>query len=239
LDKQLRTQIKHDRFVEEVGHTVEYLQGHRSQVRKYGSIGAAVLVAVIAIYGFMSWRKSSRQEELRQASILQDAFVGEQAPPTGGKWFKTQAEKDSAALKAFSDVAAKNSGSKEGQLAQFYASTILCDQGKVPECEAGFKQVAEGSDAEVASLAKLSLTEIYQSQGKVAEAENYARQLLAKPTVVVSKEQAQIALARAIAKSKPQEARILLEALQALDRPAVTRAAVAVLGEMSGSGAPR
>jgi len=234
LDKQLRTQIKHDRFVEEVGHTVEYLQGHKSQVRKYGAIGAAVVVAGIAIWGFMSWSESGRKEELRKASIIQDAFVGDQAPPGGGAWYKTQTEKENAALKAFSDVAGKHSGSKEGQLARFYASTILCDQGKVTECEAGFKQAADGGDAEVASLAKLSLTEIYQSQGKVTEAEALARQLLAKPTVLVSKEQAQIALARSIMKAKPQEARILLEALQALDRPAVTRAAVAVLGEMTG-----
>lgn len=235
MDKQLRTQIKHDRFVEEVGHTVDYLKGHRSQVNKYGTIIGAALVAGIAIWAFMGWRESGRKEELRQASIIQDAFVGDQAPPGGGPWYKTQLEKENAALKAFSDVAAKNSGSKEGQLARFYASTVLCDQGKVVECEAGFKQAADGGDDEVASLAKLSLTEIYQSQGKVAEAETIARQLLAKPTVLVSKEQAQIALARSIMKAKPQEARILLESLQSLDRPAVTRAAVAVLGEMTGA----
>jgi hypothetical protein len=35
-------------------------------------------------------------------------------------------------------------------------------------------------------------------------------------------------------KTKPQDARVILESLQALDRPAVTRAAVAVLGEMMG-----
>lgn len=234
MDKQLRTQIKHDRFVEEVGHTVEYLQGHQSQVRKYGGIVAAVVVAAIAIYAFMTWQKSGRQEALRQASIIQDAFVGDQAPPTGGTWFKTQVEKENAALKAFNEVAGKYSSSKEGQLARFNAATILCDQGKTAECEAALKQAADGGDAEVASLAKLSLTEIYQSQGKVTEAEALARQLLSKPTVLVSKEQAQIALARSIMKAKPQEARILLESLQALDRPAVTRAAVAVLGEMSG-----
>ena len=234
MDKQLRTQIKHDRFVEEVGHTVDYLKGHQSQVRKYGTIGVAALVGVIAIYGFMSWRKSTRQEDLRQASIIQDAFVGETAPPGGGLFFKTQTEKENAGLKAYTETAATHDGSKEGQLARFYASTILCDQGKVAECEAGFKQAADGSDHDVASMAKLSLIEIYQSQGKLTEAEVLARQLLAKPSVVVSKEQAQIALARTLARSKPQEARILLESLQALDRPAVTRAAVSVLGEMSG-----
>jgi hypothetical protein len=235
LDKQLRTQIKHDRFVEEVGHTVEYLQGHRSQVRKYGTIGAAVVVAVVAIYAYMSWSKSTRQADLRKASIIQDAFVGDQPPPTGGLSFKTQAEKEDAALKAFSETASKHEGSKEGQLARFYAGTILCDQGKVPECEASFKKASEGGDHDVASMAKLSLIEIYQSQGKVADAEGLARQLLANPSVVVSKEQAQIALARATVKSKPQEARMILESLQALDRPAVTRAAVSILGEMTGT----
>jgi hypothetical protein len=235
LDKQLRTQIKHDRFVEEVGHTVEYLQGHRSQVRKYGTIGAAVVLGVVAVYAYTTWSKSTRQADLRKASIIQDAFVGDQPPPTGGLSFKTQTEKEDAALKAFNETASKHGSSKEGQLARFYSGTILCDQGKVPECEAAFKQAADGSDYDVASMAKLSLIEIYQSQGKVAEAEGLARQLLAKPSVVVSKEQAQIALARATVKSKPQEARMILESLQALDRPAVTRAAVSILGEMTGT----
>lgn len=238
MDKQLRENLKHDKFVEEVGHTVHYLQGHKEAVRKYGAIAAAVLVIAAAAYGFRGYQASQRQDELRKANAVLDAHVGPQNP-TGGLAFATQAEKDAASLKAFTEVAAKHAGSKEGNLARFYAATLLCDQGKIQECEAAFKQVIADGDANSASLARLSLSTLYFAQGKLPDAEPIARELVNKPTAVVSKEQAQIVLARILAKTKPQEAKILLESLQALDRPPVTRAAVAVLGEMMGQQAPR
>ena len=238
MDKQLREQLKHDKFVEEVGHTVHYLSDHKAAVQKYGGIAVGVLVLAIGVYGFMSWRESSRQEDLRQAALTLDAFIGDQSP-TGGLAFKTQAEKDAAILKAMTEVANKHEGSKEGQLAQMYATQQLCDQGKLAECESGMRKIASGGDQNVASLAKLSLAELLLAQGKAGEAETIARELVNNPTAVVSKEQGQLALARAIAKSKPQEAQMILQALQALDRPAVTRAAVALMGEVMGQQLPR
>lgn len=231
MDKQLREQIKHDKFVEEVTHTVDYLQGHKEQVKKYGGIVAAILVVAVGAYAFMNYQASKRQEDLRQASLVLDAFVGPQNP-NGGQAFATQADKDAAALKAFTEVATKHAGTREGDLARYSASTLLCDTGKVAECEAGLKQVTTSSDKAIASLGKLSLATLYVAQKKVDQAEPLLRDLVANPTAAVSKEQAQIALAKAIYKTKRQEAEIILKSLQALDRPAVTRAAVGVLGEM-------
>jgi predicted negative regulator of RcsB-dependent stress response len=239
VDKQLRERLKHDKFVEEVGHTVHYLQDHKSAVKRYGGIAAAVLAVVIGVWTFMNWRAGQRQEDLRQAALTLDAFIGDQSP-TGGLAFPTQAEKDAAVQKAFSEVAAKHPGTKEGQLGRYYSATQLCDQGKVAECEAGYKQaIQDGSDANVTSLAKLSLATLLISQNKMDEAEKVARELVNNPSPVVSKEQGQILLAQTLLKSKPQEARILLEALQAVDRPAVTRAAVALMGELTGQQVPR
>ncbi|MBI3678791.1 MAG: tetratricopeptide repeat protein [Acidobacteria bacterium] len=233
MDRQLRQQIKHDKFVEEVGHTVEYLSEHKAAVRKYGGIVLGAVVLAGAGYGFMRWQENSRQAELRIATQVLDAYVGE-VSPYGGPVFKTQADKDNAALKAFSELASKHSGAKEGQIARYYTGTLLCDMGKIAGCEAAFKEAAGGRDGNVASLARLSLATLYQSQNKLNEAESVLRQLVNNPTAVVSKEQAQISLARVISKSKPQEARQILESLQALERPAVTRAAVSALGEMAG-----
>ena len=232
MDKQLRNQIKHDKFVEEVTHTVGYLQQHQDQVKKYCVVAAAVLVVIIGIYAFLNYRQSQRQEALRQATLVLDGFVGPQNP-AGGLAYPTQSEKDAAALKAFSEVATKHNGTREGDMARYYASIQLCDAGKLAECEAGFKQVVGSSDKNVASLGKLSLATLYTAQKKSEQAEAIFRELVNNPTAVVSKEQAQIGLARAIQQTKPQEAQIILKSLQGLDRPAVTRAAVGVLGEMT------
>lgn len=237
MDRELRQQIKHDRFVEEVGHTLEYLSEHKQAVRKYGAIAGAAILVVAGVYGYLSYQRNARQQALREAARVLDAFVGENNP-LGGLSFKTQQEKDAAAVKAFSNVATKYAGTKEGLIARFQAATILCDQGKLAECEAGLKEVAAGSDANTASLAKLSLADLYDLTGRKSQAEILLRELMSNPTPVVSKEQAQLALARTISKTKPQEARTLLESLQALDRPPVTRAAVSVLGEMMSQSAP-
>jgi hypothetical protein len=62
-------------------------------------------------------------------------------------------------------------------------------------------------------LAKLSLAQIYFSDGRTAQGETALRELIAKPTVFVSKEQATIMLARFLGPTKPEEARKLLEPL--------------------------
>jgi len=239
VDKQLRETLKHDKFQEEVAHIGGYLSQHGTDVRKYGTIAVAVVVLIAAVWGFMSWRERQRQDDLRQATLWMDAWIGDNPPPHAKKIAKTQNEKDENALKAFAEVAKRNSGSTEGQVARYLAATHACDTGKVPECEAGMREAMNGSDAGIASLAKLSLVTLYQSQGKAGEAETLARQLVEKPTMMVSKEQAQIALAESILKSKPQEAKLLLEALQATDRPPVTRAAVRLLGQMMGVQMPQ
>ena len=82
-------------------------------------------------------------------------------------------------------------------------------------------------------MAKLSLAPIYSATGRQAEAERLLRSVVDKPTLFVSKEQATIALARLIAKNKPEEARKLLEPLRT-ERSAVSRAALAALAEISG-----
>jgi lipopolysaccharide biosynthesis regulator YciM len=163
---------------------------------------------------------------------VQDGVVGE-ANPTGGPTFKTQQEKENAAIKAFGEVAAKYAGSEEGNIARFFMATIHADQGRTAEAEKGF-QVVAGAGGAYGSLAKFSLATLYQAQGKPDEAAKLLRGLVETPTILVSKEQAQIALARALVKSNPAEARKLLEAVQAevKDRTAPSRAAVGVLGEL-------
>ena len=70
------------------------------------------------------------------------------------------------------------------------------------------------ADAKYAPLAKLSLAQIYFGDGSAADGEKTLRDLMANPSVFVSKEQATITLARFLAPTKPAEARKLLEPLR-------------------------
>jgi hypothetical protein len=59
----------------------------------------------------------------------------------------------------------------------------------------------------------LSLAQIYFADGRADQGEKTLRELMDKPTIFVSKEQAAIMLARYLAPTKPAEARKLLQPL--------------------------
>lgn len=231
MDRAHRRDLKHDKFVEQVGHSVEYAVDHKSQVIKYGVAVFAVLVLALGWYFYSNHQKSARQQALRDAMRVQEAQVG----PGGSEFvisFPTQAEKEKAVDKAFTEVANKYSGSAEGAIAQYFLGVAAADRGKLAEAEKYFKAVADSAGEPYSSQAKLSLAQIYEGTGRIADAEKLLRSMIDRPTILVSKEQATISLGRLLSKSKPAEARKLLEPLRT-ERGPVSRAALSALGEMS------
>lgn len=223
-----RKDLKTDRFAQEVGHTVEYVGEHRAQIVRYGAVALVILILGIGVYFYRQHQQAQRQQELASAIRIQESPVGSDSP---GASYPTQQAKEEAALKAFSDLTNKLSGTDEGHIAQYYRGAILADQGKLQEAEASFKTVAADAGKNQASLAKLALIQIYLIGNRNAEAEKMGRDLLANPTDYVSKEQATFALARALARTNPAEARKLLEPLRS-SRSAVSQAAIQLYAEL-------
>jgi predicted negative regulator of RcsB-dependent stress response len=224
-----RKELKTDKFALEVGHTVDYFGEHRGQMLRYTGIALAVVAIALGIYLYRNHRRDIRQQELSKAMEIQSAPVGPaQGAPVS---FPTQQAKEQEAIKAFSRVAAEYAGSDEGLIAQFYLGTIALDQGRTSEAEKFLKQVADSSNKRYASLAQLSLGQLEIAQGRAAEGEKMLRSLIAKPTDFVSKEQATVALARSLFRTKPAEARKLLEPLRT-ERSAVSQVAITLLSEM-------
>jgi predicted negative regulator of RcsB-dependent stress response len=91
--------------------------------------------------------------------------------------------------------------------------------------------VAKNGDDKYASLAKLSLAQIYFADGRTSQGESTLRDLMAHPTVLVSKEQAQISLARYLMTRNPAEARKLLEPLRT-QGGSVQQVALSLYGEL-------
>jgi TolA-binding protein len=231
VDRAHRRELKHDKFVEQVGHSVEYAAEHKSQVLKFGGIALAVVVLAFAWYLYSNHQAAERQQALRHAMRTYEAQIG----PTTSDFvmsFPTQAEKDAAVAKAFNDVANRFSGSDEGAIAEYFLGIAAADQGKLAEAEKHLKAAVDSADKVYASQAKLSLAQVYEATGRTAEAEKLLRSMINDPTILVSKEQATVALARTIAKSNPAEARKLLEPLRQ-ERGPVSRAALSALGDIS------
>lgn len=230
MDKALKEKIKHDKFVEAVEHATEYAGSHRQQMFRYVAAGVAVVIAAAGIYWFTQSRKESRQAAMREVFAAREATVGP-IPQSGAlKAYPTQAEKDKAVQAAINQVVSNYGGSEEAYLAKYVQGAVAADQGKVAEAKKLYAEAAAGG-GNSGSLAKFALASLEASEGNTAAAEKLLREILASPTAVVSKEQATIALARAIAKSNPNEARKLLEPLRTA-RAQISRNAIAALGEL-------
>jgi hypothetical protein len=229
MDHLTRKELKTDRFVQNVGHSVDYLAKHRQQVIRVG-IGAGVaLLAGLGFWFYQQELRKARLELLSKAYLVQDSPVGpaqgEIKPP-----FETEAERTLAAGKAFQAVIDKYPNSKEATIAKYFLATQAAAGAKWPDAEKGFQEVAAKGDADLSSLARFALAQVYAGQEKIPEAEKLLRELADKPTTVVSQEQAQITLARILMPSRPDEAKKILEPMRT-GRSPVSRAALSALGE--------
>jgi len=230
LDRITRKELKSDKFAQEVGHTVHYLEEHRQQVIRYGSIAAGLIVVAFVAWYVIRSQSEQRQRDLAEAFRVANAAVTDSVSDTVLS-FKTQAEKDAAVQKQFNEIISKHSGSDQAAIANYMLGVAAADKGKLEEAQKYLKTAADSGKHEYAALAKFSLAEVYASQGKTAEAEKLLRELLNNPATLVSKDQVTIALATAIAKSKPDEAKKLLEPLRT-QSGAASRVAIARYGEL-------
>lgn len=229
MDRITRKGLKQDKFALEVGHGFEYFTEHQQEAKRYGTIALIVLLVAGGYYYYSKWQSDKQQQALSAAMRVDQAYVGESGPP-GQLSFPTQDAKDKAVAKAYAELAQKYPGSDVGAIAQYNLGTAAADKGNLAEAEKDLKQAAEGPKL-YASLARLALARVYAATGRLPEAEKLMQDLIAHPTVFVSKEQATIALAEMIAPTKPAEARKLLEPLRT-ERSAISRSAISALGQM-------
>jgi predicted Zn-dependent protease len=230
MDRITRSKLKHDRFAEEVEHSVEFVAEHRKQALQYGAIALAVALIIGGIWYYRGRQATTRQDELAAAMDIMQAPVAPNAPP-GQLFYTTDALKNAAAESAFKAIIDKHSGSDEATVASSYMGALSMDQGKIADAEKYFQRVADSGNKNYSSLGKLSLAQVYLSMGRHADGEKLLRDLYEHPTVFVSKEQGAIALARALSTTNPAEARKLLEPLRT-GRPAVSQTAITLLSQL-------
>ena len=221
---ELKEQLQHDQFTDVVSGAVGYAQSHREQVIRWAIIALAVLVIGGALFWYSAYRRSVREKDLQAAFAVLETPIGP-ANPSGGKSFATDQDKKQASMKALSDVVAKDGGSREGLLAQYYRGTLRAQSGDARGAIADLDAVA-GSSNPCAPLAKIALAELYAGQNRISDAQNLLRGMVDHPADLVSKEQAQIMLARLDETANPQEAKKILQSLKTpTEDPAVRRAA--------------
>jgi len=133
MDRQQRRDLKHDKFVDEIGSLSA--RARENQRLLFTVAGAAVIIAVLA-YGIYFYR--SNHEEKAQVALGAAIETMESpllpapgAQPVPGAKFKTEAERTAAAEKQFKDVETSYSGTDAADVASLYEARIAADRGDV------------------------------------------------------------------------------------------------------------
>ena len=230
MDSRTRRQLKSDKFAQEVGQTFEFVTTHRTEIIRYGSAALAAILVAGGFYFYHRHAVSVREEALAQALRIEDAKISA-TPQPPNMTFATQQEQEAAWNKAFSDLAVNYRGTQEGAIGGIYMGGRLAEQGKVMEAEKILKDVIDSAPKEYAALARVSLAQIYAGQGDINQAKTLIQQVIDHPTVMVSKEEAQIQLAEILSRTDPAAARKILDPLRT-GRTAVSRAAITAMGNI-------
>lgn len=222
MDRITRKTLKTDRFATEVTQSVEYLSEHRRQASLYGGIAVAAVLIAAGIYFYFQHRNSAAHEALAKAFETYRAQVSDEEI-IGRRSFRTDAEKNSQALKDFEAVTRDFSGRTEGKIARYYIGLVYYNKGNLGEAQKRLEQLAGEKEDSVSSLARFTLAEIYGAQGKDDLARKTYEYLIQHPTDTVPEGRAQLGLARFLSKRNPQEARKMLIAL--MQRPGIVAGA--------------
>ena len=209
-----RRQLKQDKFVEEVGHQVEWFSAHRRPVIIGAAAALAVVIGSVWYVGHQRSRAEEARVELQKAVRLFSGSVTTESRP-GFITFATTGERERRVSEAFDKVRADYPGSDAAGASDYYLALLDLEQEKLDEAQPKLEAAIDGADREYASLARLTLASVLANKGDLAGAREIYERLIDSPTRVVPAERAKLELARKIAASDPEGARSLLLELAA------------------------
>jgi hypothetical protein len=203
-----RKELKKDEIRETLAHGAEAVISHQRIV------GIIVTLAVVVGLAVVGWRFYSERETVKASAALDNAMrvyeariraSGEPAEPAEVTYVEER-NKYEDATKKFLSVAQSYGRTRPGQVARYYAALCQRRLGRSDEAVKQLKELESGGTDELAALARFQLAEIYDKTGKADEAVKLYRQLADKPTVLVPRALALLALADHLGKANPQEA---------------------------------
>lgn len=200
-----RKELKKDEVRATFAHGAEAVLSHQ-QLTTYILV-AAILIAV----GVFGWRTYAQRQTVKAFAAFDAAMDVFQAPvgnlPTAGAiTYPDENKKFTDAQQKFSDVASKYPRTHAGELARYYAALSSEKLGKNDDAKKALQSLSGSSDEEVAAMAKFELAGLDDQMGQASEAASLYQQLIAKPTVLVPKPVAMLALAGHYSQTNPSEA---------------------------------
>jgi tetratricopeptide (TPR) repeat protein len=218
---ETRHQMKQDRFskatFEAAEKTVHWSQEHQSKL----IAGLIAVVAIAAIAGGGWYYVQSQDEKASLDFAIAVRALETPLRPAGTPAqpdfpsYESEAERASVARKQFQAIADKYSSTHTGKMARYFVGVTSAQMGDNATAERNLQEAADSSDAQLASLGKIALASLYRQEKKDSQAVDLYKQLIDKPSELVSKATAQLELASFYeSRQKPDDAKKLYQEIQ-------------------------
>ena len=230
---ETRHQLKQDRFskvtIEAAENAAHWTEEHKTKL-----IVIVVAVVVIAAIAFGGWYYINTQDEKASAELSTAVRTfetpvrpaGVPAQPGYDSFASTQ-ERATAARKQFQAIADKYPHTHTADMARYFVGLASAQLNDNAAAERSLQEAARSSNADLAALGKFALASVYRAENKETQAVDLYKQLIDKPTIVVSKATAQLELAAFYeAQKKPDEAKRIYDQV-AKENPATEAASLA------------
>ena len=192
-----RKDLKKDEFRDTIAHGAEAVLSHQ-KLTIY--VGAIVVVTLATYFGL---RLYTERQTVKAAAAYDDAMkvfnahvrtAGEPVDASEPTYADDKSKFEDAAKK-FESVAQQFPHTRPGEIAAYYAGLSLERLKRNNEAVTWFDKVAHSGEDDFASLARLELAQLDDELNKSADAEKLYKDLVAHPTVFVSKPVALLGLA--------------------------------------------
>jgi TolA-binding protein len=220
MRREHRRELKHDRFVDEVG---TWSSRARDNQRLLLLVAVVVVALAIAAYGTLFYRSSREQRAQEALSTAIETIDSPLMPPAGGQAapgakFKTEAERNAAAEKQFKDVANRFGGTDAADVAKLYLARISAARGDVSSARKLVSDfIRDHPKHMLVGSARFSLYQLRIENGEAAQVVNELTAEIAKPDPALPTDTLLILLAHAydtqgkLDKSKETYRRIITE----------------------------
>jgi len=174
MDRQHRHDLKHDKFVDEIGALSSRARENQRLLMMIGGGFVALALIVWGIYFYRSSRESKAQNVLAAAIETMEATVEEtpnpNQPPATGPTFKTEEARSAAAEKQFRDVQAKYSGTDAADVANLYLARMSASKGDAPGAKKMLQEFIDDHEGNIlANTARFSLYQLRIDGGEAAQ----------------------------------------------------------------------
>jgi TolA-binding protein len=230
---ETRHQLKEDRFSKVTFQAAEKTV-HWSEEHKGLLTAIVIAVVVVAAVAGGGWYYINSQDEKAGAELstavrtfeLPVRPAGVPAQP-GYDTFASSQERATAARKQFQAIVDKYPHTHTADMARYFVGLASAQLGDNAAAERSLQDTAGSSNSDLAALGKFALASVYRGENKDTQAVDLYKQLIDKPTLVVSKATAQLELAGFYeSKQKPDEAKKIYEQV-AKDNPSTEAASLA------------